>query len=258
MTDAHIFDTIARYYDLLYDQRDDDLDMWLALTEKITGNILEIGCGTGRVMIPLLQAGRQVTGVDISQEALQVAEAKLVAGGFQNQGTLYQVDMRSMDLECKDFEFAFLPINTFMHCQTTDDQIVTLQSIYHHLTSGGTLVIDLFHPTPQRLLEADGQLVLEHQMVDELTGHVIQWFVTRRLHITHQVEDVTFILDEVQENGILSRALIPFSLRYIYRFEMALLLKNVGFQLDEIWGDYDFSSYCDESPRMIFVVTKLS
>jgi SAM-dependent methyltransferase len=256
MTDADTFETIARFYDLLYGEREDDLPMWLELTETVDGPILEVGCGTGRVMIPLLQHDRQVTGLDISPLALQATQDKVDAGGFGRLATLRLADMRHFDLPEKDFAFAFIPINTFMHCETIVDQQAALSTIAGHLRPGGELVIDLFHPDPQSLLEADGRLLLETMLIDELTKHTVQWFIIRRLRLADQIQDVTFILDEIQKDGRMRRETISFPLRYLHRFEMELLLRNAGFNLIDILGDYDLSPSNDESPRMIFVAQK--
>lgn len=256
MSEQTLFDTIAKHYDILYGHREDDLEMWLTLTADINGEILEVGCGTGRVLIPLLQYGKQVTGIDISELALQAARAKVEAGGFLNDVSLHVADMRNFNLAPKKFDFAFVPINTFMHCQTLSDQRATLTSIYHHLNPEGILVVDLFHPSPQRLLEADGRLLLENDLIDDLTNHTIQWFVARHLHLEQQVQEVTFILDEIKEDGTILRDSFSFSLRYLHRFEMTLLLRDTGFQVEKILGDYDLSQFCAESPRMIFVAQK--
>jgi SAM-dependent methyltransferase len=257
MNDEVLFNNIARYYDLLYGTREDDLDLWLNLAEEIAGPVLEIGCGTGRVTIPLLQAGYHVTGIDIAAEAIQAAQAKFQAGGFQQQGQLHQADMRNFDLAQKDFAWAFIPINTFMHCQTLADQQATLRAVAMHLKPGGTLVIDLFHPTPQMLLESDGELVLEQQIEDDLTGHTIYWFVSRRLQLADQCQEVTFLLDEIMNDGTMRRDSLTFSLRYLHHFEMTLLLNNAGFQISEILGNYDGSSFDHESHRMIFIAAKI-
>jgi len=253
-----IFDDIARHYDLLYEDREDDLAMWLELTAELEGDALEVGCGTGRVMLPLLQHDRRVTGLDISQVALRTARARLKAGGFTAVAALHLADMRDFDLPQKNFAFAFIPINTFMHCQTLADQQATLNCIYNHLQPGGRLVIDLYHPDPQTLLEADGRLLLENQIVDDLTGRTVHWFVVRRLRLDQQVQEVTFILDEIADDGTIRRDTLLFPLRYLHRFEMELLLKSVGFQLEDILGDYDLSPFQAESPRMIFIAKKVS
>ncbi len=250
------FDFIAQYYDLIYASRADDLDMWLNLTANVEGKVLEIGCGTGRVMLPLLQAGKHVTGVDISDVALSAGRAKITAGGFDESAVLYRADMRTLDLPQKDFVFAFIPSNTFMHCLSIADQQATLHATFAHLQPGGTLVIDLYHPDPQALLEADGRVQLANQLIDDLTGHMVHWFVSRRLQLAEQIQEVTFILDEHHENGALFRRAFSFPMRYVHRFEMELLLTDAGFIVQEVLGDYDQSPFCAESPRMIFIAQK--
>ncbi len=249
------FDHIARYYDLLYAERFDDLAMCLTFSDGLDGELLEIGCGTGRITLPLLQQGRKVTGIDISAAALQAARARLRAGGFSN-ASLYQADMRNFDLPYKAFALALIPINTFMHCLTAKDQLATLQAVFNHLRPGGTLVIDLFHPSLDALAEADGRMLLEDELTDELTGHTVQVFVVRRLEVDRQIQHVTFILDELHPDGTLARGTFSFPMRYIHRYEMELLLIQSGFTPQSLFGDYDLSPFSAGSPRMIFVAEK--
>lgn len=250
------FDIIARYYDLLYVDRADDLEMWLELTATVQGSILEVGCGTGRVLIPLAQEGLRVTGIDISEVALSAAQAKIAAGGFEELAQVCRADMQTLDLPQKDFEFAFIPINTFMHCLTTAGQLDTLRALHRHLQPGGTLVIDLYHPNPETLLESDGRTLLANQLVDDLTGHTVQCFVARHLEADQQIQNVTFLLDEIGRDGILRRNTFSFPMRYLHRFELELLLTQTGFTVTELYGDYDLSPFQSDSPRMIFVAQK--
>jgi ubiquinone/menaquinone biosynthesis C-methylase UbiE len=251
------FDIIAKYYDLIYADRDDDLEMWLNLTADVEDEILEIGCGTGRILLPLLQNGHRVTGVDVSNLALKAAQTKIDAGEFDDTATLYQADMRNLDLPQKNFAFAFIPINTFMHCLTIADQQATLNAIYNHLQPGGTLVVDLYHPNPHLLLEADGRLVLENEIVDDLTGRSVQWFVARHLQLDEQIQHITFILDELGKDGSIYRSTFSFPMRYVHRFELELLLNNTGFEVQDIMGDYDRSPFSAESPRIISIAHKM-
>lgn len=256
--DQHInFDLIAKYYDLLYANRDDDLDMWLNLTAEITGSLLELGCGTGRITIPLLQNGKRVTGVDISEVALNQLKVKIIAGGFRARAALHNGDMRHLNLPQKEFAFAFIPINTFMHCLTIDDQQATLQAVNEHLEPGGKIVIDVYHPHPEALMEADGRMALVDQVVDDATGHTIQWYVVRRLHLDDQIQEVSFILDEISPKGVVSRQTFTFPMRYIHRYELELLLRSTDFALLETYGDYDQSPFQSESPRLICIAQKL-
>ena len=249
------FDLIARYYDLLYADRFDDLAMWLALSKDLNGDVLETGCGTGRLTLPLLQHGRKVTGIDLSAAALQAARARLQAGGFAD-APLYQTDMRNFNLPQKAFALAFIPINTFMHCLTTQDQLATLQAVHRHLRPGGVIVVDIFHPGPDTLAEADGRMLLEDELTDEASGNSVQVFVVRRLDVARQIQHVTFILDELRADGTLARGTFSFPMRYIHRYEMELLLTQSGFTPRSLFGDYDLSPFSADSPRMIFTAEK--
>ncbi len=252
------FDTIARFYDVIYAQRTDDVEMWLDFADSVTGAILEIGCGTGRVTLPLLRAGFRVTGVDISALSLKKTAEKVAAAEVENLATLVRDDMRTFDLPQKNFALAIIPINTFMHNLSTADQRATLDTVAAHLQPGGIIVVDLYHPHPPALLEADGRVEFAGHVTDAETGRRVQWFSARQLQLDEQIQQVTFFLDEIDDAGRLFRHTLDFPMRYLHRFEMTLLLEAAGFAVEEILGDYDQSPFYAESPRMIFVARKVT
>jgi SAM-dependent methyltransferase len=249
-------DLIAEYYDLLYGSLDDDESMWQTLTEDVDGPILEVGCGTGRLLLPLAQAGHTLTGLDLSKVALDAAQAKIRAAGLAKRVSLRLADMRNFELPQRNFALALIPLNTFMHCHTLNDQLATLKMICRHLRPGGQLVIDLFHPDPTMLAEADGRLYFEADMVDDLTGRIVQWYWRHDIDLAQQMRHLTYILDELDEEGRVRRVQIPFSLRFIYRYEMELLLRASGFTLETIYGSYALEPFHSHSPKMIVVARK--
>ncbi len=249
-------DLIAKYYDLLYGNLDEDWSMWQTLTEQVDGPILEVGCGTGRLLLLLAEAGHTLTGLDLSKVALDAAEAKIKAAGLTRRVSLRLADMRNFDLPQQNFALALIPLNTFMHCHTIDDQLATLKAVSHHLRPGGQLVIDLFHPDPMLLAEADGRLYFEAETVDELTGHTVQWYWQHDIDLAQQMRHLTYILDEIDEEGLVRRAQISFSLRFVYRYEMELLLRASGFTLETIYGSYELEPFHSHSPKMIFVAAR--
>jgi SAM-dependent methyltransferase len=247
---------IAQYYDLLYGNLADDLPMWEMVTQNVAGAILEVGCGTGRLLLPLAQAGHTLTGLDLSEVALSAAQTKIEAAGLADRITLQQADMRHFDLPQKDFALALVPLNTFMHCHTIDDQLSTLQTIHHHLQPAGQLIIDLFYPDPTLLAEADGRLYFEDETVAEMSGHPVQWYWRHDIDLARQMRHLVYILDEVDQAGVVRRTQIPFSLRFFYRYEMELLLRTSGFAVESIYGSYQLEPFESHSPRMIFVARK--
>lgn len=249
-------DLIATYYDLLHGGLVEDLPMWTALAAEAGGPILEVGCGTGRLLLPLAQAGHTLTGLDLSEVAIRTAEARLAAAQLTEQVGLYQADMRDFDLPQKSFALALLPLNTFMHCQTVADQLATLQVIHKHLRPKGQLVVDLFYPDPLMLAEVDGRLYFEAELIDTVSGHTSQWYWRHDIDLAGQLRHLTYILDEMDQVGRVRRVSIPFSLRFVYRYELELLLTMSGFTTETIFGSYDMEPFDSHSPRMIFVASK--
>jgi len=179
------FDVFARFYDADYGDFQDDLLLYRGFAERTGGPLLELACGTGRLLVPLAQAGCEITGVDISPALLAVARRKIEAAGLQQRVTLVEADMRDFRLS-RHFRLAFVAINSFMHLLTTEDQLQALRCWREHLAPDGLLILDLFHPHPQSLLEADGRLVVDRQRKDPQTGAMVMRQAIRTLNLAEQ------------------------------------------------------------------------
>ena len=121
------------------------------------------------------------------------------------------------------------------------------------LEPGGILILDLFNPDMGRLLDFRGHVVLDKQMHDPVTGHTITKYRSEQVDLGQQVIDVTYVMDEVNGEGALRRTIFPFALRYFYRFELELLLRYAGFELEAVYGSYDLEEFSGDSPKMIAV-----
>ena len=249
------FDRFARFYDLDYDSFQEDVAMYLGFAERAGGPLLELGCGTGRLLLPLAEAGYQLTGVDMSAQMLAIARAKLDAADLSEQVTLLLADMREAPLEQR-YRLAFIAINSFMHLTTMEDQLAALHTWRDALLPGGLLIIDVYNPNPQRLLEADGRMEMQGRWFDPDTGATVMKHFTRTLDDARQLQHVLFIYDEVLPDGTVKRTLAPFQARYLYRFEGELLLDKAGFTPEQVYGSYDLEPYTSESERMIFVARR--
>ncbi|HIC90108.1 MAG TPA: class I SAM-dependent methyltransferase [Anaerolineae bacterium] len=246
------YDRFARFYDHDYNTFRADIPFFLGFAQRTGGPLLELACGTGRLLQPLAEAGYQITGVDISPAMLDRARQRLESTGLSERVSLVQADMRDFELPDR-YALAFISINSFMHLETTVDQRQALRCWRRHLRPGGLLIIDLFNPNLRAFLEADGRLIVQKQWQDPETGATVVKQFARTLDTINQTLHITFIYDELFPDGTVRRTLAPFTMRYLWRPEAELLLEASGYELEAIYGSYDLEPLMNESERMIFV-----
>lgn len=217
--------------------------------------MLEVGCGTGRVLLPLAKAGTRLTGLDVSPEMLARAHAKLTAAGVADRVKLVRGDVREMALD-ERFRLTYIALNTFMHITTPEDQAKALRRIHAHLVAGGLLVLDLFNPHPDLLDDADGRLVHDFTRPGPSEGALSTRFHSQRVDPSRQILEITFFYDEQAADGTLRRTTAPFELYYFTRREVELLLASCGFAVENVYGSYELDAYWAGSPKLIVVARR--
>lgn len=250
-----MLDRFAEYYDDDYRDYEDDLGLILELADEARGKIVELGCGTGRVLLPLAQTGATVTGVDASPALLAVARRKTALAGVEGNIELREADLRETGLPDDAFVLAICTSNTLMHLTSADAQLAALTEAQRILKPGGVVMLDLFNPDLQRLFEVAGVQELADRWSTPDGGEVIKWSV-RQVDPAAQLQETLFIYEEVAPGGAVRRTLCPFTLRYIWRNEGELMLRAAGFHVEEVWGDFDGSEYLNESDHLIFLARK--
>lgn len=244
------YDLLARYYDQENASLTEDLDFWLGLADERGDPVLEVGCGTGRVLLHLARRGHAVTGLDNSPEMLAQLAARLQSATARHIAippVVVQADMRTFDL-AGAFRLAVIPYNTFMHLLTPEEQLAALGRIRRHLDPQGALVLDIPNPGLAYAAQEQG-LMLERTFADG--ENTVQQFSSVTLDRAAQLAHIQWIYDSVGPEGGLRRTLVPLTLRYTFPGEMRLLLERSGFSLAHLHGDYDGSPFSDGSPRML-------
>jgi SAM-dependent methyltransferase len=250
------FDPFAPFYDKDYRNYRDDIQLIVDLAQDAGETALELGCGTGRVLVPLAATGCRVTGVDSSPALLQLAQRKAEQAGITTRLHLVEDDLRSFSLDERAFDFAFCISNTLMHLTTQTDQLAVLQAAHRHLRPGGRLLIDLFNPDIPHLTAIAGVQELADHWQDEARGATVLKWIVRRVDVAQQVQETTFIYESVFADGRSEKAVLPFTLRFLWPSEAVLLLEKAGFRVEELWGDFDGNEYDSDSERLIFLATK--
>lgn len=248
------FDAFARYYDADYGAIADDVPFYRELARRSGGRVLEVMCGSGRLLLPLAQAGLRVAGIDISGAMLTRARTRL-----QNAGLLDRVDLMEGDICAAapqgPFGLALVAINSFMHLGSTAEQLAALGHIREALRPGGLLALDLFNPDLRALANENGALAIDKTFTLP-DGTRVQKFVAQQPNLAAQTNHVTFIYDELDADGRVTRSVLPFPMRWLYRFELEHLLARAGFALEAVYGSYELDEYDSTSDLLLAVARK--
>jgi SAM-dependent methyltransferase len=245
----------ARFFDADYADYTEDLPLIEAYAQRTGGPLLELGCGTGRLLVPLAHSGYEVTGVDLSPEMLRMARAKVEAAGLARQVTLVLGDYADAPL-AGPYRLAFVMMNTFLHLTSQADQLRALRHWREHLAPGGLLLIDVFNPDVAQLAGLDGRLEWESSWTDPETGSTVMKFITRTVDLADQLIHVNLIYDEIPGDGQVRRSVVPFDTRYLWRSEAELLLDKAGYALEAIYGDRSLGPFEGGSDTMILVARR--
>lgn len=253
---------IADTYDYVVPYRDrKDVDFFVDLARESNGPVLELGCGTGRILIPTARAGIEVCGVDLSSEMLRVCRKSLSRESpeIQNRVVLQQSDMRNYAID-RSFCLAAVPFRAFHHLITVDDQIACLDCTRRHLRSGGRLALDLFNPFLPYLYDKRFLEVIEDEPSFTLPdGRVVarrSRLVSRNLY--NQVITIEFLYKWKDAEEKPHKQTHRFEMRYLFRYEIEHLLARAGFTLETIYADYKKSPFGSQYPGELIVVARKS
>jgi SAM-dependent methyltransferase len=243
---------IARFYDLENAEFTEDLPFWADLAREQDGPILELGCGSGRVLLHLAREGFAVTGVDSSPAMLALARRRLALQmAIAERIDLHQDDFTRLHLG-KTYSLILLPFNTFAHMTDPADVRAAFKTFRAHLSSSGRVVLALPNPIPLYSEPPEG-LVLERIFRDESRNVTIQQFSSLRVDRAAQLGRILWIYDEIDSSGAVTRTSVPMTLRYFFPNELSSLLEQAGLRLLHLWGDYDRSPFTEDSPVLIAV-----
>ncbi|NUM35499.1 MAG: class I SAM-dependent methyltransferase [Candidatus Brocadiae bacterium] len=250
-------DNQVRFYDLCL-PFEEDIPFYKHLLGKDHPLVLEMGAGTGRISIPLASAGYHVIALDKSSAMIEKAlfKKKEISPSCQDNLTLVQGDMISYQSDPKP-NAVLIPANTFMLLKTFLAQKMCLKNIHQNLPKKGLLVLDLFNPHDflnQAFLEE--RMVLVSSISHPKKKIIVNHWVSGKYDPASQVVQTYNIIETCDSEGNTKKYPYTELLRYLYRFEMELLLESRGFEVEKIYGWYDFSAYNTKSRKMIFVARK--
>lgn len=236
----------------LYAERS-DIAFYVEEAKAAGGSLLELGCGTGRILLPIARAGRTIVGLDSSRHMLARCRQKVAAepAAVQERVTLHEGDIHDFDLEAQ-FSLIIAPFRVVQHVTTVDDQLRFLAAVARHLAPGGRFVFDVFNPRFDMLVNADGverDDTTERRLPDG-----------RTFRRTYRVAKVRWV-DQVSEAELIyyvdgQRYVQAFDMRWYLPAELRHLLARAGLRVREMYGDFARGPLVDGAPEQVMVAQR--
>ena len=229
------YDAIAELYDPWSRSVTEDVGFYVAEARKANGPVVELGVGTGRIAVPIAQAGVRVIGVDSSRGMLEACRKRAESAGVE-------VDLRLGDLEAPPVDpsegarAVLCPFRSFLHLPSGEARRAALRSAHGLLPPSGVLVFDVFEPKPDDIAETQGRWLEREPGIFERA----EWDERAR----------TLTLSVRGPAGSTTMALA-----WISHDEWLDLLRETGFEVEAVYGWFDRSPYSG-GEDMIFVAKR--
>jgi SAM-dependent methyltransferase len=230
----------ARYYDAAYAALRDpsgDREFYRKLAQQARGSVLELGCGTGRVLLPIAREGIECTGLDASARMLATIREKSPPRNLK----LVCAPMERFDLGGERFALVYSAFRAFQHLETVEQQLACLACVRRHLAPGGAFALDVFAPRLQRVALAE-----EPEQEDARFGHEGAQIVRKtsvRRDLATQVQRVRMRYERWRGGERLGEDVVEFTMRYFFRYELEHLLARAGFADLTFYGAFDRRPY---------------
>ena len=256
--DAHLF--AAEFYDHTVPYRErQDIRFYVDLARQAGAPVLEIGCGTGRVLLPIARAGAEIVGLDLSEAMLELCRAKLAAESVdvQRRVSLLSADMRTFQLN-RTFPLVIIPFRPFQLLLTVEEQLECLDTIRRHTTVGGRFVLDVFNLSLQKVVEHAGGA--EYGEEPPFTLHdgrrIVRSHRQARHDAANQIIESELIYRVTYPDGEEERLVHAIRMRYLFRYEAEHLLARSGFAVEAVYSDYDRSPWGAKQPCELIIVAR--
>lgn len=220
-----------------------DIEYYQARLKNCKGRVLEAAVGSGRFIIPLLEAGYQVEGLDYSSDMLASCRERCESRGLKTN--LYEADLKSFSLP-HQYEAIVIPTGSFCLIENRADALSALDRFYEHLLPGGRLIVDLIMPHEWE----DGKIQTSTFTLPNGEGITLEDKSMTMDFI--QQNTVSYLKYEKWRNGkLVDTELQKFTLKWYGIDEFKEILERIGFFEISISADYQYKTYPTQADQVI-------
>lgn len=253
----------AKYYDEAYAAKEDleDLKFYVDMAKTKGGPVLELACGTGRILLPIAREGIPIHGVDNSLPMLNVLQDKLrqELKDVRELVSTSHGDIRNFRSN-REYPLVIIPFRPLQHMYTVEDQIAALQTAAFHLEDRGTLVFDVFYPKFDSLNSKVGEEFLELEWTPKSDrSRIIRRYLRKEsIDKIHQNFTATFIFRTYQGEKLLQEETESLRMSYYTYPHLRALFLLTGLEVVEEYGSFERAPLDNEAQQMIFVLKRSS
>jgi SAM-dependent methyltransferase len=258
-----VYDLFAYYYDLFYYPRTDDhnfyLDIWQTLGNAI--KVLEVACGSGRLLVPMARAGMHITGIDISAQMLDICHNHLANESPETQARARLVEGDALNLAevfgAEKFDLIILGFNTFQHFLSEAEQLACLRSIHHQLADNGQFIIAVNNPLVDLRGKANKKTEFWGVFPNPARNSTVKLMVSVSEYPESQKSQHRYhFYDQPSDDGDTELIIGNLNFYYLYYEQLEALLKKSGFNILHSYGNYNFTPFTPPSHNIIFICRK--
>jgi SAM-dependent methyltransferase len=253
---------LARLYDVDLLDEPGDIDLYLALAARTGGPVLELAAGSGRLTVPLAEAGYEVTAVDIDAAMLARLQRRLEKAAEAEptvRDRVHAVEADLVGLELPGgpkFGLVILALNSILLLDSREAQGAALKTMARHLAPGGVAVVDVWLPAAHELARYDGRLGLEYVRQDAETNLVVAKTASAEHEPTRGRVALTAIYEESEQGGPVRRWVRQDHLRLLGAEELREMAEAAGLVVEVLAGSYGLDPIVDHDERAIVVARR--
>jgi len=238
----------CEYYDLEHPVREQDPDFrfYSALCRSTQGPILELACGHGRLLIPILRAGADIEGLDVSRPMVTVLQNRLRLEGLETK--VHEQSMDRFQIE-RSYSLIFIAVTSFQILDTQQSQVSCLHRCRAHLVPGGQVVIDFVLAEDDAV--ADRGYMRLFRRFDAAGKHVVVYQTIER-EPGRPCETALYRYEIHGPDGVLERTLLrTLPLRRLTVDEFRTTAQRAGFSQVELFGTYELGPLTPEHREVV-------
>jgi len=251
----------AKYYDEAYASKEDlvDREFYVGLAKRIGGPVLELACGTGRVLLAIAREGIAIHGVDISAAMLNVLREKLPREpkDVRELVSVAEGDLRSFRSN-QEYPLVIIPFRPLQHMYTVEDQLAALKTAAFHLQDNGILAFDVFYPKFDRVESGIGEEMLEMEWTveDDPAKIVRRYFRKESFDKINQNFTATFIFRTYDGGKLVQEETEELKMSYYTYPHLRTLFLLAELEIVEEYSSFAGAPLANDALQMIFLLRR--